>query len=90
MFAPQNNLAEVHRYTPTGVYCGDVELLDVHMETPDGELIRRHETRRISDTAYDIHVTDADGKLEVVLHHSNVGLGEPHIIQEEWVTNRDA
>ena len=78
-------LVEVEQYEPTGEYCGKEPLVNVRIETPDGELIARHAARRISDDAYDIHVTDAAGNLRVVLHHSDIGRGEPFTIQEEWM-----
>jgi hypothetical protein len=43
-----------------------------------------HEKRVVSDTAYDIHVKDAAGKLKGVIHHSDVDRGEPFTISEEW------
>ena len=50
----------------------------------DGRLIMVHEKRVVSDTAYDIHVKDAAGKLKGVIHHSDVDRGEPFTISEEW------
>ena len=78
-------LVEVEQYEPTGEYCGKEPLVNVQIETPEGELIGRHVTRRLSDDAYDIHVTDAAGTLRLILHHSDVQRGEPFTIREEWI-----
>ena len=50
-------LVEIEHYDLTGEYCGQVPLVNVRIETPEGELIVRHVTHRVSDDAYDIHVT---------------------------------
>lgn len=78
-------LVEMEYYEPSGDSCGDVALYNVRIETPDGELILRHITHRLSDDAYDIHVTEPDGRVRVILHHSNVSGGEPFTIHEEWM-----
>ena len=71
-------------YEPTGEFCGDVPLLLARIYNADGRLIMVHEKRVVSDTAYDIHVKDAAGKLKGVIHHSDVDRGEPFTISEEW------
>jgi RNA polymerase sigma factor (sigma-70 family) len=78
-------LVEVERYAPTGESCGKEPLINVQIETPEGELIVQHVAHRISDDAYDIHVTDAAANLRVILHHSDVSRGEPFTITEEWM-----
>ena len=78
-------LVEVEHYEPTGEYCGQEPLVNARIETPEGELIVRHATHRVSDDAYDIHVIDAAGNLRVVLHHSDIHRGEPFTIREEWI-----
>lgn len=77
-------IVEAEYYEPTGEYCGDLPLVAVRVENAAGDLIARHEPRRISDDAYDIYVTDAEGTLRVILHHSDVSRGEPYTIREEW------
>jgi RNA polymerase sigma factor (sigma-70 family) len=78
-------LVEIEQYESAGEYCGKEPLVNVRTVTPDGELIVQHVAHRISDDAYDIHVTDSAGRLHVVLHHSDVSRGEPFTIKEEWM-----
>ena len=79
------NLVEVECYEPSGEYCMGLSLQNVRIETKDGELIAIHTVYRVSKDAYDIHVKDANGKLRVILHHSDVGRAEPNTIEEEWI-----
>jgi len=81
----QGEVQEVEYYEPTGEECSGYPLVDVRIETPDGRLIARHASRRISDTACDIYVTDGEGRLRVILHHSDIDKGEPVTIREEWI-----
>lgn len=62
-----------------GVY-PDVKIFDVH-----GRLVWEHRSEQVSDTAWDIHVLDPLGKLQVVLHHTDVDGREPVTITEDWV-----
>ena len=84
IYDADNELVLIEYYEPTGVFPWGESLVDCRIETPSGELWRRHVTHRISDTACDIHVTDADGTLLVILHHSDIDKGEPCTIREEW------
>ena len=69
---------------PGGVYA-ESEYPDVRIYNEHGRLVWQHRPRRLSDTAWDIHVLDALGKTRVVLHHTDVGDSEPCTIREEWV-----
>lgn len=71
-------------YEPTGVSCGSVPILLTRIYNADGRLLELHEETLVSDTAYDIYVRDATGKLKGVIHHSHVDRGEPYTISEEW------
>jgi hypothetical protein len=85
IFDANDRLVEVEHYHPTGESCGRVDLVNVRIETPDGELIGQHLSHPISSSSYDIHVTDAEGTLRLILHHSDVDRGEPYTIREEWI-----
>ena len=85
VYDADGRLVEIEHYEPTGEYCGKKSLVNTRIETPEGELIVRHVTHRISDDAYDIHVMDAAGNLRVVLHHSDVNRDGPNTIKEDWV-----
>tara|TARA_B100000315_G_scaffold176933_1_gene165474 strand:- start:352 stop:702 length:351 start_codon:yes stop_codon:yes gene_type:complete len=84
IYDEDGSLFEAEYYEPTGEYCNKLPLVNVRVENAEGDLIAKHETRRISDDAYDIHVTDRAGNLQVILHHSDVSKGEPYTIREEW------
>ncbi|MEW6754613.1 MAG: hypothetical protein AB1505_27065 [Candidatus Latescibacterota bacterium] len=81
----EGRIVEVEHYETTGECCGREPLVRVRIETPTGELIAREVPRRVSDTAYDVHVVDAQGTLRLILHHLDVGRGEPFALGEEWV-----
>ena len=85
VFDADDRLVEVERYHPTGESCGQVDLVNVRIETPDGELIGQHLSHPTSATSYDIHILDAEGTLRLILHHTDVDRGEPYTIREEWI-----
>lgn len=91
VYDAEGELVEIEHYEPNGERCGEVPLANVRIETPEGELIMKHEAHRVSDDAYDIHVTDPGGRLHVILHHSDVnreGANTIHTIREEWMDPR--
>ncbi len=71
-------------YEPTGESCSSIPLMRGRIYSGDGRLLAVHEPSRLSETACDIRVTDAAGKLRVVLHHSDIDRGEPVTIHEDW------
>ena len=71
-------------YERSGELCGDVPLLRTRIYNADGRLVELQDETKVSDTAYDIHVLDAAGKLKGIIHHSDVDAGEPYTISEEW------
>lgn len=81
----QGEVMEVEYYEFTGEECSGDPLVNVRVESAAGDLIARHVCHRISDTACDIHVLDAEGTLRVILHHSDIDKGEPVTIREEWL-----
>jgi len=85
VYDAEHRLVEIEQYESTGEYCGKTPLVNTRIETPEGELIMRHETRRVSADAYDIYVTDPSGRLHVILHHSEVNRDGPNTIREEWM-----
>ncbi len=85
VYDADGRLLEIEHYEPTGEFCGKRPLVNTRIETPEGELLVRHVTQRISDDAYDIHVMDTAGNLRVILHHSDVNRDGPNTIKENWV-----
>ena len=85
VYDADGRLVEIEHYEPNGEYCGKRPLVNVRIETPEGDLIMRHVSHRVSDDAYDIHVTEPSGRLRVVLHHSDVNRDGPNTIKEEWI-----
>ena len=81
----EDRLVEVEYYEFTGEHCGSEPLVNVRIETADGKLVGRHVSHRISATECDIHVIDAEGKLQLILHHSDIDRGEPVTIREERI-----
>jgi hypothetical protein len=82
--APDGSVRFYEQYEwPDGVYSENaypkVKVFNEH-----GRLTAEHHPQRVSETAWDIHVFDALGKLRVVLHHTNVGQTEPCTIREEY------
>ena len=69
---------------PDGIYSDDV-YPKVKGFNEHGRLIAQHWPKRVSASAWDIHVFDALGKQIVVLHHTDVGESEPCTIHEEWM-----
>ena len=63
---------------PEGIHSDDV-YPDVSIFNEHGRLIAQHRPRRVSESAWDIHVFDGLGKRRAVLHHSRAG------IDEEWM-----
>ena len=85
LYDSEGNIVEVEYYEPTRLFCGELELVRVRIEDADGQVVSRHEHHRVSQDAYDIHVTDHRDKLRVILHHTDVSRGEPFTICEEWI-----
>ena len=85
VFDEQNQLREVITYEATGDHCGEIPLYHSRVETADGTLLLRHIAHRVSDTEQDIHVLDAEDKLRLIIHHSEMDKGEPYTICEEWM-----
>ncbi len=71
-------------YEPTGESCSGSALMNGRIYSGDGRLLSVHEETRVSETASEIRVTDAAGKLRVILHHSDIDGGDPVTIREEW------
>lgn len=71
-------------YELTGESCSSAPLMDGRVYKGDGRLLAVHDETRASETSCDIRVTDAAGKLRVVLHHSDIDRGEPVTIHEDW------
>jgi len=69
---------------PDGNYAADA-YPEVRVHNAHGRLVWQHRPRRVSETAWDIHVLDALGKPRLVLHHTDVGVSQPCTIREEWV-----
>ena len=69
---------------PDGIYSDDV-YPDVKVFNEHGRLISQHRPKRVSESAWDIHVFDALGKPRAVLHHTDIGGPEPCTIVEEWL-----
>jgi hypothetical protein len=69
---------------PDGIYADDV-YPEVRLFNEHGRLIAQHRPKRVSESAWDIHVFDALGKQIVVLHHTDVDGSEPCTIDEEWM-----
>ena len=59
-------------------------LVRAEIYTADGRLIEIHTPARVGTDGQDIAVTDALGKLRVILHHRELSKGEPAKITEEW------
>ncbi len=86
IYDAEDQLVEIEYYQFTGEYCGREPLVNTRIETADGALICRQIAHRISDTALDLHVVDAQGTLRLIIHHSDIDQGEPFTIREEWIT----
>jgi len=71
-------------YEPSGESCSGEPLMNGRIYNGDGRLLAAHEPSRVNETSCDIRVTDAAGKLRVVLHHSDMDRGEPVTIHEDW------
>jgi hypothetical protein len=84
VFDADGTLVRREYYEDTGEFVAGVALVNVKVVGAEGELICRHTDRPVSDTAYDIQVTDASGKLRGIIHHRDVDRGEPFTISEEW------
>jgi len=72
-------------YTWPGDVYSDDAYPEVAVYNAHGRLVWQHRPRRLSATAWDIHVLDALGKPRRILHHTDVGPTEPCTIREEWV-----
>ena len=71
------------RCTPHEETVAGTPLVTVNIEGADGRRLATHEPHRISDTAVDIHMLDAAGRLRGILHHTEMDRA-PHTIREEW------
>ena len=85
VYGAESQLVEIEHYQFTGEYCGREPLVNTRTETADGALICRQIAHRVSDTALDLHVVDAQGTLRLIIHHSDIDQGEPFTINEEWI-----
>ncbi len=85
VYDADGNLVEIERYEFTGEFCGAEPLVNTRTETAGGQLICRQIAHRVSDTALDLHVIDAEGTLRLIIHHSDIDRGEPFTIREEWI-----
>ena len=85
VYDADGNLVEIERYEFTGEFCGAEPLVNTRTETANGQLICRQVAHRVSDTALDLHVIDAEGTLRLIIHHSDIDRGEPCTIREEWI-----
>lgn len=85
VYDADDNLVEIERYEFTGEFCGAEPLVSTHTETAQGQLICRQVAHRVSDTALDLHVIDAEGTLRLIIHHSDIDRCEPFTIREEWI-----
>jgi hypothetical protein len=86
VYDAEGQLVEIEHYQFTGEYCGREPLVNTRTETADGALICRQIAHRVSDTALDLHVVDAQGTLRLIIHHSDIHQGEPFTINEEWIS----
>ena len=61
VYDAEGQLVEIEHYQFTGEYCGREPLVNTRTETADGASICRQIAHRVSDTALDLHVVDAQG-----------------------------
>ncbi|MCD4670479.1 MAG: hypothetical protein K8S14_08535, partial [Actinomycetia bacterium] len=59
-------------------------LVKAEIYNADGRLLEVHTPKSVGPAAQDIYVTDAIGKVKVILHHEHLDKGEPVTIREEW------
>ena len=85
VYGAEGQFVEIEHYQFTGEYCGREPLVNTRTETADGALICRQIAHRVSDTALDFHVVDAQGTLRLIILHSDIDQGEPFTIIEEWM-----
>lgn len=82
---PDGRVERHEEYTLLAQTCAGANLVRSALFNREGRLLAVQDPRRLSDTAYDIQVSDASGKLKCVIHHSEVDKGEPYAIVEDWV-----
>lgn len=73
------------KYQLSDVSCADGPLIRSETYTAEGRLIEVQDPIKVSETGYDLHVTDGCGKPKGTIRHRNVDKGEPVDIEEDWL-----